>query len=256
MALPPSRYAQELRFELKLTGPADMREVATRLGISLFEESIDADGLLLQKEGKARIIISNRIGYEGRKQFTIAHEVGHFYVPHHQSEMFRCTASDIQAYRESKKVENEANEFAAEFLLPAFELDKYLMHPPNMAKIREISSVYTSLTATAVKVVELAVEKVAVVLSEAREIKWFSKSKPFPYWIPTKRPVHEWSCVYEYFAKGTLEPMPQKVLACAWCQRAPRDAELIEESVAFERLGMVLTLLYIPVNEEEEAYIV
>ncbi|TDA65809.1 MAG: hypothetical protein D9V47_11945 [Clostridia bacterium] len=43
--------------------------------------------------------------------------------------------------------------------------------------------------------------------------------------------------------------MPQKVLACAWCQGAPRDAELIEESVAFDRLGMVLTLLYIPVDE-------
>ncbi len=250
MALPPFRYAQELRFELKLTGPADMMDVATRLGISLFEEPMEADGLLLLKDGKARIIISNRTGYEGRKQFTIAHEVGHFYMPHHQSEMFRCTASDIQAYRGSKKMESEANEFAAEFLLPGVELDKYLMHPPNMATIREISSVYgTSLTATAVKVVELTMEKVAVVLSEAGEIKWFSKSRSFPYWLPTKKPLHEWSCAYDYFTKGALESMPQKVLAVAWCQGTPRDAELIEESVAFERLGMVLTLLYIPVEK-------
>jgi hypothetical protein len=30
-----------------------------------------------------------------------------------------------------------------------------------------------------------------------------------------------------------------------------RDAELVEESVSFDRLGIVLTLLYMPVDEDE-----
>ncbi|MEW6425289.1 MAG: hypothetical protein AB1523_11205 [Bacillota bacterium] len=65
--------------------------------------------------------------------------------------MYQCLAKDIQRYQGSKKLENEANEFAAEFLLPASEVRKYLVRPPDFRMLEEISDIYgTSLIATAV----------------------------------------------------------------------------------------------------------
>lgn len=254
MALPPFRYAQQLRFELKLSGPVDMLDVARELKVGVFEEPLDADGYLLWKGSEARILINERLWYEGRRQFTIAHEVGHFYMPHHQAQMYRCFGCDIEAYTRNNEMENEANEFAAEFLLPSVELDNFLKHPPNLETVRAVSAVYgTSLTATAVKLVRLTYEKMAVVLSEAGEIKWVAKSQAFPYWIPRRR-LHEWTYAYDYFAKGAIPPGPQKVLTCAWCDEAPRDAILVEESIAFNRLGMVLTLLHMPACEDDEEF--
>ncbi|MEW8959261.1 MAG: ImmA/IrrE family metallo-endopeptidase [Moorella sp. (in: firmicutes)] len=118
MSLPPFHYARELRFQLKLSGPVDPWEVADRLQIKISEEPLDADGYLLQRNNNTRILISKKIEYEPRKRFTVAHEIGHFYIPHHQAEIFRCLPKDLQSFRTNKKIENEANEFAAEFLLP------------------------------------------------------------------------------------------------------------------------------------------
>lgn len=142
-----------------------MLDVARELKVGIFEEPLDADGYLLWKGSEARILINERLRYEGRRQFTIAHEVGHFYMPHHQSQMYRCSGRDIEAYTRNNEIENEANEFAAEFLLPSVELDKYLKHPPNL-----------------------------------------------------------------------------------------EDAILVEESIGFNRLGMVLTLLHMPACEDDEEF--
>lgn len=159
---------------------------------------------------------------------------------------------DIQFFRTNKKIENEANEFAAEFLLPAVEVEKYLKHPPDFNLIKEISEVYgTSLAATAIKIIELTCEKAAVILSDGGEIKWFVKSKSFTYWINRGR-LHEWTYAYDYFVQGSLASGPQQLPAVAWCQGAPKDAEIVEESLAFDRLGMVLSLLRLPFSETED----
>jgi hypothetical protein len=225
--------------------------VAECLRIALCEESLDADGFLIKNGASARILINNGIGYETRKRFTLAHEFGHFYMPHHEAEIFRCLGRDIQSYRSNKTLESEANEFAAELLLPTAELEKLLMHPPTMMLVQEFSEAYgISLTATAVKIAEITCERMAVVLSADGAIKWVSKSSSFPYWI-NKGPLHEWTYAYDYFKDGCLEGGAKIVRACAWCETSLKELDLIEESVAFERLVMVLTLLHIPVKEDE-----
>jgi hypothetical protein len=64
--------------------------------------------------------------------------------------------------------------------------------------------------------------------------------------------LHKWIYAYDYFVDGHLADGPQKALAYAWCQVTSPDLYVIEESVAFNRLGLVLTLLHIPVDENED----
>ncbi len=130
MALYPGNYAQQLRTELRLSGSVNLDNVSEHLGIAIFEEPLDADGFLIRKGKDARILIDSGIDYETRKRFTIAHEIGHFFMPHHQAEVFRCLGRDIQSYKSNKILESEANEFAAELLLPTTELERLLLHLP------------------------------------------------------------------------------------------------------------------------------
>ena len=57
------------------------------------------------------------------------------------------------------KLEQEADRFASELLLPLHELEGQLKHPPSIDTVRRIATHYgTSLTATALKVVEATCE--------------------------------------------------------------------------------------------------
>ncbi|MGE5586715.1 MAG: ImmA/IrrE family metallo-endopeptidase [Clostridia bacterium] len=117
MALSPSQYARNLRFQLGLSGPVDVMAVADALGVPVYEEELDRfEGCLLWAGEKARILVRVSIRYESRKHFTIAHEFGHFYMPHHKRNAFSCTPQDIARYHGDLEHENEADEFAAEFL--------------------------------------------------------------------------------------------------------------------------------------------
>ena len=136
MALSPEQYASELRFKLSLQGRVDVEQVASSLGIRVYEDELDGcDGVLLRLDGKALIITSRKCTYSTRKRFTIAHESGHFCIPSHDSCEFRCTEAESSSYRAISLFEREGNKFAGELLLPLSEIEKVLKGPPSMRLI-------------------------------------------------------------------------------------------------------------------------
>ncbi len=72
------------------------------------------------RKGVWYIFINKDIEHIGRKNFTIAHELGHFVLQHHlQQAAFSCGESEITENNETvSKQEKEANYFASCFLLP------------------------------------------------------------------------------------------------------------------------------------------
>ena len=66
------------------------------------------------------ICVNKGIANIGRKNFTLAHELGHFVLEHHlHTPSFICSESDIAEEGEaSTSIEKEANYFASCFLLP------------------------------------------------------------------------------------------------------------------------------------------
>jgi Zn-dependent peptidase ImmA (M78 family) len=107
--------------------PVDLDAVLRFLDTRLLREEFNDDmsGLLLIKGGK-RAIAVNAKHHRNRQRFTIAHEIGHF-VLHHKD--FEDPKNDLHwdkkwAYFRStdspgpKPEEVEANQFAAELLMP------------------------------------------------------------------------------------------------------------------------------------------
>ncbi|MGX1753445.1 ImmA/IrrE family metallo-endopeptidase [Sphingobacterium sp. NPDC055346] len=66
------------------------------------------------------IMINKSIDNLGRKNFTLAHELGHYFLCHHlHNNLGFCTGSDInQDHHQNDPIEREANYFASCLLMP------------------------------------------------------------------------------------------------------------------------------------------
>lgn len=141
------------------------------------------EGILLKDNGNARIIISNNITNKGRKNFTLAHELGHYSIPTHTKGSFECIADFFNPFLRNPSDEVEANQFASELLLPE-KLLKPILHTykPDFESINELAEdCGTSLTATAIKFASLSDDCCILIATSDNRIKWFQKSPSFPY---------------------------------------------------------------------------
>jgi len=86
-------------------------------------------GMLLTKGEKRKIIVNTCLNNIGRNNFTLAHELGHYFLGHPPSYSkdgqsgFKCTSDDIKQTEKPREI--EANQFAVELLMPedTFRID-------------------------------------------------------------------------------------------------------------------------------------
>jgi Zn-dependent peptidase ImmA (M78 family) len=128
-------YSLLCRFELERKLPIDVEALASALGISVKYEPFkeDLSGVLV-KENVRTVIGVNSSHAITRQRFTIAHEIGH-YALKHEGNLFVDKALKNQAFvvrRDGKSslgidlFEIQANQFAAELLMPATLLKRQL----------------------------------------------------------------------------------------------------------------------------------
>ena len=108
----------------KVTAPAvNVFRVIEENGIKLvFEDMDDSDsGLLLIEGGKATIAI-NKSHHTNRQRFTAAHECGHYFLHRGDGDkqlfVDQAFARGATASAGTDSIEIEANQFAAELLMP------------------------------------------------------------------------------------------------------------------------------------------
>lgn len=84
------------------------------------------------------VIRFNRTDAQVRQRFTIAHELGHYFLGHGDQDR-----DDPRMFAESVRdpVERAANQFAAELLMPADELQA-LVQSGKMASIEELAKAF------------------------------------------------------------------------------------------------------------------
>lgn len=104
------------------TDPLDIKTVAEKIfGLEIKEDKFDK-GIsgFLERIGNKWCIFINQNENELRKRFTIAHELGHF-VKHRDKYMISGSSTpDLVFFRDNSidPVEKEANDFAADLLMP------------------------------------------------------------------------------------------------------------------------------------------
>jgi hypothetical protein len=245
--------AREIVRHLRIESPdeLDIEDISWHCGALVKETSIrGADGRVIRTGTRGVISVRQDINEPGKKRFVAAHELGHFEIHAKRDQLSLCLQSDfLNWYHAAQPDENEANEFAAELLLPE-ELfaPRAVTIRPIFEGIEELAREFrTTLTATTIRFVECTPERCAFVVSEDRRIKWFRASDDFGYFLMPGTRLHENSYAADFFQGKRIEQGLHTVRADAWLQGAKlqRDSQIKDTSRELSRYGQVISLLWI-----------
>ncbi len=256
MSIVPAAYAVALLDRFGISDIPDVRDVATKLGIGIEEREIESfDGTLVRIKGSAVGLIALRrsIRETGRKNFTVAHEIGHLILPGHDDSTV-CRAEQVESWARGLSVrELQANQFAAELLMPTAVVMKVIgTGDPSLAPCETVAWKFSvSLTAAAYRFTELSPYVCAVVWSSAGEVRWFKGSGEFNRWARIRERVDPRTFAHDAFAGMELPNRPESVPADAWLDgHFEPEATVLEHSRAMRHYDGVLTLLWLKDNPE------
>jgi len=239
------------KFGINNPASLNLKDIAYALGVHILEGCLQCgDAYLIRKGNKGLIRLSNSISNRGRRRFAIAHELGHWELHIMHSQIFVCTEEDMIPSYQSSTLETEANSFASGLLMPDEFFRKSMEWPPNINNLQNLADDYdTSLTATALRYVELANDYCAVISSTKGIIRWWKVS---PDWekklwlncgsqIPHNSYAHDLCGESEYSIKSGVTDLS------TWFEVKDTDLsqEIIEESVYFPNYNQILSLIWL-----------
>jgi Zn-dependent peptidase ImmA (M78 family) len=226
----------------------DLDTIAWRVGRLTVEigELDTAEGRLVATDGGGVIRVSSSIRNEGRRRFTVAHEIGHYCL--HGPKPAFDSAKDLAVWG-GNSIEAQANAFAGELLMPErlFTPRTVSKDKPSLALIDALAAEFrASSLAAAVHYIMHTFEPCALVVSRDGAVDWFLRSGGFDYRINAGR-LHHYSAAGEIHAgkSGDTQGMVMAP-AGAWLQGFdPGGKENIhEDSRSVSAYGMVVTLLW------------
>lgn len=257
--------AEEFGFS---TFPVEPRRIAAAKDIIVEPKDLQGCcGCLMHHEGVFAIAYSSNLANEGMVNFTIAHELGHYFLEGHPQELFPAGSGvhqSLGAFRSHDPREREADRFAAGLLLP----EKMFRHAMNeaeggLAGIRSLQDdCGTSLTATAIRYATLSESPVAVIVSregrveycfmsdalrDVRELEWLTKGSPI------QRDSVTWSLSADRGRVERADSAEGWSSFDLWFDGAP-ECECREDAIGLGQFGQTLTVLWSdePLVDEDE----
>ncbi len=219
--LSPEHYAKALLNLVGAQQPVRLADVAKEIGLRIqYVPSSGFDGALVRLTGLPRGIVAVRKS---------------------------CESEDVGLLRKSSDgLEQAANKFAGELLMPSLAVRRIVKKlGVSMDTCKFISDQFqVSLTAAAVKCVEVTDRRAALVVTEGGIRKRFKPSSRITEFIPIGAPLSPDSLASQLSAshrkKNGLVP------AEAWIDISLSDVMIVEDSLLMPNYEMILTLLTLP----------
>lgn len=228
-----------------------LEDIAMDRNVLVREGSLKkSEAYLVRLKNKGVIKVRESIPERGRKRFAIAHELGHWELHYDSSQFNYCSEDDINGYQGSTH-EIEANVFASELLMPTRIISpKYRTATPSIETIKQISSEFdVTLTAAAVKFVQISKEDCLVAFSKDGMVQWWRKGKEFSSipGIERHHPLHPESEASEIYLGRPPSSKMVKVPTEAWFPyiRNRFGLEVHEQSFKLGRYSTILSILWV-----------
>lgn len=234
-------------------------------------------GFLMKQGDCFGIGYSKFIANQGFINFTIGHELGHYFIPGHVEKLFASGSSVHQSHSgfvSHDACEREADFFSASLLMPESPFRKALRQSGSgFPAIESLASLCaTSITATAIRFAEFAEDPVAIIVGNDGRVGFCCMSEAIRTrrgltWLKAGDPIPS-ECTTARFQKN-----PANITAASksegfsmlddWFDGAPR-IEMKEDVVGLGHYGKTLTVLFTaeslddeedPNGEEEEGYL-
>jgi len=187
--------------------PIDPKEIAAVKDIKVEAAPATSkgfSGMLAQWDTNFGIMYATHIDNTGFQRFSIAHELGHYFIPGHMEQVLANGAHKSHAgFGSRDPYEQEADFFASALLMPS-SLIKPIMarQDDGLDLVKTIArECVTSLTASAVRYARMSRSAVAVVLSDSgvidfclfseamkeAKVRWPRAGSPLPAGSLTRR---------------------------------------------------------------------
>jgi hypothetical protein len=246
--------------------PVTPKEIARQKDIAVqpfHPNSLGISGVLMMVNNRFSIGYSTAIGNVGFENFTIAHELGHYFLDGHALALLESGAHYSKSGYMSKDVyEKEADLFASELLMPEFLFRGAIAKGGfGFALIKRLAEeAETSIVATAIRYAKIADDPVAVILSEGEQVQWCFMSDCLRECrgvagiakrtlIPPRAPTYAFNRDDENIkAARQVEDFTSLK---TWFADAP-DIEMQEDVVGLGHYGKTLTVLFSETALEED----
>lgn len=222
LGINPIKAANDIRQSLGCLEPGDISldEMVFALGGILKESPMrGAEGRILMNGSNAVITINSNINYPGKKNFVIAHEIGHFVLHKGLTPLYSDTDKTLAEWHRNGPQEQQANQFASELLMLSDLFKSKVAGKKLSLSLIEQTAAYfdVSLTATFLKYKDLGSYPIMVIYMNKGIIQWKQASSDFPFqWLPLNAKVPVYTVAGDYFNNKGLEKKPEKVDAIEW----------------------------------------
>ncbi|GMV25561.1 MAG: hypothetical protein AMXMBFR58_15920 [Phycisphaerae bacterium] len=250
--------------------PIDPVAIAEGRGIVVSPKPTSEPGVsgFLMKSGDAfGIMYATDIDNDGRKRFTVAHELGHYFLDGHPAHLF-ATGDGVHASRSGfitrDPYELEADYFATGLLMPS-----HLFVPAmedageGFAAVESLASLCrTSLTATAIRYAECSEYPVAAVVSDRERVAFCAmsdciRSHKEIEWLTKGSVVAQGTATFKFNQDSASIARGARAQAWTtldqWFDGAP-ELQMKEDVVGLGGYGKTLTVLFTdePLEDDDE----
>lgn len=253
------------------TLPISPKTLALQAGLEVIAKPASqagVSGMLIRVDNEFAIAYATHLENEGFENFSVGHELGHYYLPGHIDAVLpsgKGMHESRSGFASADSYEKEADGFAAGLLMP-----RHLFFPAleragtGLAAIEAMAALCrTSLHATAIRYAQCAREPVAIIISKGNQVDHCFMSLslrdlPGIDWLRKRGVVPRGTPTYEFNRDTANVSGGQRREESSNLQNwfgGSRQSELSEDIVGLGRYGRTLTVLHsitLPEPEDEE----
>lgn len=229
--------------------------VAAGLGATVLEKPMsNADGRIVFGNRKTIITINSEIEYEGKRRFTIAHEIGHLCM-HKEHFLLHNDNDATLEYFKTGHQETEANEFASELLMPEALFreisDEYEFGPELLRYLAEYFK--TSITSVAYRYFKFGNHPICLIYSFGNKVKYWMRPDSYDHYIKDRTGLEppDDSVAFEFFKDGkiyTKKESKQEIWKSTWFElkhwENDNDFNFCEYCIVTPRYNTVLSVVW------------
>ena len=214
-------------------------------------------GCLIRYGDTFGIQYADHIDSQGFINFTVAHELGHYFIPGHPEALINGKNGmhkSKSGFISDDIYEKQADNFAKELLMPE-HLFKTAMNQPEtgLKAIEALAKICnTSLTATAIRYCLFSDDPVTIIMSEGKKVHWCFMSESLRsihgmQWLKkgSNVPHHTHTAGYNEQKDNILNNVKDAGWSnlSEWFEDAP-NIEMQEDILGLGTYGRTLTVLY------------
>jgi Zn-dependent peptidase ImmA (M78 family) len=237
----------EILNDLGITEPEDIdiEAIAEECGATIRYQPLSGCAARIMGFKDRAIITIEKNTARPRQRFSAGHELGHWMRDRGQV-AFQCKNESFVREWSAENPETRANRFASDLLLPA-RMFRARLHkmPVTFGSVRQLADVFcTSLTATAIRLVEYGEVPAVLVCNGPQEREWFVANGEVKgkIWLEN-RPGR--GSIAEALLRGDrTDSSPREVRSDAWFNDRNAANHWVHEDSVSVSDGSVLSLLW------------